>query len=52
MKAFLLIVEIPLMAAALTVASIHGANVRIAFTILYCFLSWILMGSLNDDNKN
>lgn len=52
MKAFLLIVKILLMAATLTAASIHAANDKIALTILYCFLSWILMGSLNDDNKN
>lgn len=52
MKVFLLIVKILLMSATLTAASIHAANDRIALTILYCFLSWILMVSLKDDNKN
>ncbi len=43
MKAFLLIVKILLMYAALTAASIHAANDRIALTILYCFLSWLII---------
>ena len=52
MKVFLLIVEILLTAATLAAASIHAANDRIASTILFCFLSWILMDDLKDDNKN
>lgn len=49
MKAFLLIVEFPL---TLIAASIHAANDRIALTILYCFLSWLIIVILKDDNKN
>ena len=52
MKAFLLIVKILLMFAALTAASIHAANDRIALTILYCFLSWLIIVIVKDDNKN
>lgn len=52
MKAFLLIVKIMLMSAALTAASIHAANDRIALTILYCFLSWLIIVIVKDDNKN
>ena len=52
MKGFLFFVKILLLFAALTVASIHAANDRIALTILYCFLSWILIDDLKDDKKN
>lgn len=52
MKYFLFFVKILLLSAALTAASIHAANDRIALTILYCFLSWILIDDLKDDNKN
>lgn len=52
MKGFLFFVKILLLSAALTVASIHAANDRIGLTILYVFLSWIIVVILRDDNKN
>lgn len=52
MKVFPLIVKILLMSATLTAASIHAANDRIALTILYCFLSWLIIVIVKDDSKN
>lgn len=52
MKGFLFFVKILLLSAALTAASIHAANDRIGLTILYCFLSWLIIVIVKDDNKN